>query len=439
MDKRKHVWLVALILAVLVIAPVGCAQPAPTATPPAPTSEPAEQPTATSEPTAVPQPAREPTELTMWVYMSDADLAALNEVLAAWKEKTGDSVTVVNYPYFDLLNKVEVAFPAGEGPDICEIPHTNTGVWSQAGLIASIDEAMPAEERGQYQESALQSLSFEGKLYGVPLIADTCVLMYNKALIPEPPETMEGLIEVGKSLAKNGQYGFLLLDNNMWFGWCFVGGYGGYIFGSGPEGFDPSDLGIANEGAVQGLEYLLTLRNEHKLIPPDLDWNLLTGKFTEGKVGAIVMNANQYPVYKQAGVDVGMAVLPKLPNGEMPRPLLHIHGLAVNAYSQKKQAAAELAVYLGANLPLPLFKAGIGNVPVRLDVLKDPALADNPDALAAAQQVSYSQAIPGIAEMAQVWVPANSAFELAAKGDMAPAQALKEAEEAIRKAIAGQE
>ncbi|MDI7277242.1 MAG: extracellular solute-binding protein [Anaerolineae bacterium] len=439
MDKRMQVLLAVLMLAVLALAPAACAKPAPTATPPPPTPRPAEQPTAAPEPTAVPVPAREPQELTMWVYMTDADLAALNEVLAGWKEETGDTVTVVNYPYFDLLNKVEVAFPAGEGPDVCEIPHTNTGVWSEAGLIAPIDEAMGAEDRASYHESALQGFTFGGRLYGVPLIADTVVLMYNRALIPEPPDTMEELIEVAKGLTQEGQYGFLLLDNNMWFGWLFVGGYGGYIFGAGPAGFDPEDMGVANEGAIQGMEYMLKLRNEHKLIPTDLDWNLLTGKFTEGKVGAIVMNANQYSVYKQAGVDVGMAVLPELPNGEMPQPLLTVHGFAVNAYSQKKQAAAELAAYLGAHLPVPLFKAGVGNVPVRVDVLEDPAFAQDPDAMAAVQQVGYAQPVPGIAEMAQVWVPVNSAFELAAKGDKTPAQALKEAEEAVRTAIAGQE
>jgi arabinogalactan oligomer/maltooligosaccharide transport system substrate-binding protein len=136
-------------------------------------------------------------------------------------------------------------------------------------------------------------------------------------------------------------------------------------------------------------------------------------------------------------VDVGIAVIPRLPNGEMPHPHLTVHGWAVNAYSQKKEAAADLARYLGANLPIPLFKAGAGNVPVRIDAQEDPVIANNPDAMALAQQVGYSHAVPNIPEMAHVWVPANSAFELAATGDMTAAQALKEAEQAIRAALAG--
>jgi arabinogalactan oligomer/maltooligosaccharide transport system substrate-binding protein len=435
--------MLALLTLSLVLA--ACAQPAPTV---APTSQPIAatqapapaEPTAAPKPTATPKPSREPAALTMWVYLTDPELAALNSVLEGWKAKTGDTVTVVNYPYFDMLNKVEVAFPAGEGPDLLEAPHTNTGVWGKAGLIAPFPEGvLSAEERAQYQPSALQAFTFGGKLYGIPQIPDTVVLMYNKALLPEPPKTMDELIEKAKALTKDGTYGFLVLDNNMWFGWPFVGGYGGYIFGATSNGYDAKDIGLASKGAADGLSYLLKLRNEYKLIPADLDWNVLTGKFTEGKVAAIVMNPNQYSVYKQAKVDVGMAVLPKLPNGEMPRPLLNVHGWAINGYSKKQQAAAELAVYLGANLPVPLFKAGAGNIPVRLDAAKDPAIASNADAAAAAQQVGFAQAVPNIPEMAQVWAPADSAFQLAAKGDKTPMQALQEAADAIGKAIASQQ
>lgn len=445
MNKRIRRSLVSLVMLALILASAACAQPAPTA---APTSQPAAatqapapaQPTAAAQPTATPQPARRPATLTMWVYLTDPELAALNSVLEGWKAKTGDTVTVVNYPYFEMLTKVEVAFPAGEGPDLLEAPHTNTGVWGKAGLIAPFPEgALSAAERAQYQPSALQAFTFNGKLYGIPQTADTVVLMYNKKLLPKPPETMEELIERAKALTKDGTYGFLVLDNNMWFGWPFVSGYGAYIFGTTGQGYNPKDIGVATKGAADGLSYLLKLRNEHKLIPADLDWNVLTGKFTEGKVGAIVMNPNQYPVYKQAGVDVGMAVLPKLPNGEMPHPPLNVHGWAINGYSKKQQAAAELAVYLGANLPVPLFKAAVGDIPVRLDAAKDPAIASNADASAAAEQIRFAQPVPNIPEMAQVWAPLNSAFELAAKGAKTPAQALQEAADAISKAIAGQQ
>lgn len=434
MAKQLRIVLIALLVSALVLAAAACGQPATPTTAPEPTIESVEAPTAKpAEPT--PAPAPEPVELTVWAYLADVELEAFEEVVQSWESETGNKVTLVNYPYFELLNKVEIAFPAGEGPDLCEIPHSNTGLWGEAGLIVPFPDDIYSQERSQYQESAIAAFMLEGKLYAIPQIADLVALLYNKALIPEVPETMEGVIEAAKELTKDDTYGLLLLDNNMWFGWPFIGGYGGYIFGQSQAGFDPEDVGLASAGAIEGMEYLLKLRNEHQLIPPDLDWNVLTGKFTEGQCAMIVMNANQAPVYRNAGIDVGIAVLPELPNGKMPAPLLNLHGWAINGFSQKQQAAAELAAYLGAKLPVPLYKAASGNIPVRLDVLQDPAIAGDPDAVAMAQQVGFAQAIPNIPEMAEVWVPTDSAFQLAAKGDMTPAQALQEAAQATIQAI----
>jgi arabinogalactan oligomer/maltooligosaccharide transport system substrate-binding protein len=383
---------------------------------------------------------RSPESLIVWVYMKDTELAALQTVVNAYQSKTGDTVTVINFPYFEMLSKVEIAFPAGEGPDLVEFPHTDAGVWSQAGLIVPFPTgALSDNERSLYQASALDAFTTDGQLYGIPQIADTVVLMYNKALVTKPPETMGELVSMAHQLTRDDIYGFLVLDNNMWFSWCFISGYGGYIFGQQNGAYNPDDIGVFSKDTADGMNYLMTFRNQEGLIPSDLDWNIITGKFTEGKVAMMLMNANQAGIYQAAGVDVGIAVIPRLPNGEMPHPLLNVHGWGLNAYSTKQQAASELAVYLGAHLPVPLFQAGSGNIPVRNDVLTDPIIANNPDATAAVQQVQYAQPVPNIPEMSLVWTPLNNAFDLVASGKKTTAQALLEATQAIRDAIAGQQ
>jgi arabinogalactan oligomer/maltooligosaccharide transport system substrate-binding protein len=441
-SRWYNVLLITLLAFALLVSGCGSkATPTPVPTP-VPTKVPPTAIGATQvPPTAVPtaKPARAPASLKIWVYLSDADLLVFQSVVDQWEAQTGDTVEVVNYPYFELLGKVDVAFPAGEGPDLCEIPHTDVGVWGQAGLIAPLPEGvLSEEEKSQYMQSALDAFFYDGKQYGIPQIADVVVLLYNKALVAKPPETMEELIQMAKGLQTDDIGGFWMLDNNMWYGWCFVSGYGGYIFGKTESGYNVDDLGVFSRGTAQGLDYLFTLRREHKIIPENIDWNLLTGRFTEGKLGMMIQNANQAVIYEGAGVDVGMAVIPKLPNGEMPHPLLSISGWAINGYSKQQQAAGELAVFLGANLAIPLYKSASGNIPVRKDALSDPAIAGNLDIVAAIQEVGFSQPVPNVPEMGLVWTPVNSAFELAAKGDKTSAQALSEAAEVVKAAIAGQ-
>lgn len=394
----------------------------------------------TNQPAATTNSASAPQNLTVWVSMSDAELATMQTVTEDWESQSGNTVEIINIPYFELMSKVETTFPAGEGPDLVEYPHTDVGIWSQAGLIAPYpDSALSESERANYQASALEAFTSEGRLYGIPQIADTVVLMYNKALVTKPPETMEELITMAKQLTRDDIYGFLVLDDNMWFSWGFVSGYGGYIFGKQGDTYDPEDLGIFSKDTANGMDYLMTLRNEHGLIPSDLNWNVITGKFTEGKVAMMLMNANQAGIYQKAGVDVGIAVIPRLPNGEMPHPLENVQGWGLNAYSDKQAAAADLAVFLGANLPVPLFQTSQGNIPVRSDVLSDPIIAGNPDAVAAVKQVEYAQPVPNIPEMSLAWTPLNNAFILVATGQKTTAQALMEAQQALKDAIAGQQ
>lgn len=389
-------------------------------------------------------PACRPQEsenIILWTYLStQQEMETLQNVVDTWAAETGNTVEVIQYPYFEMLGKVETTFPAGEGPDLFEYPHTNVGIWSEAGLIAPLpDNALSEEELANYQISGLNAFTTANTLYGIPQIADTVIMLYNKALVSDPPETMEELVIMAHQLTTDDIYGFLLLDDNVWFSWGFISGYGGYIFGEQEGSYNPNDIGVFSKNTADGMDYLMTLRNEEGLIPTDLDWNVITGKFTEGKVAMMFMNANQASIYEEAGIDVGIAVLPQLPNGEMPHPMINFHGWGINPYSQKQEAAAQLAVYLGANLPVSLFEASNGNIPVRSDVLTDPLIANNPDAIAAVQQVGYGQPVPNISEMSLAWTPLDNAFKLVARGEESTVQALMEASEAIRQAIENQE
>jgi len=430
--------LVLTLLAIigLGIALVGCSQPtpAPTATPlpPEPTSAPV--PTSTTIP---PTPTKEPVLLKVWI-MDRVGTTAMAEVKAAieeWAAETGNKVEITEGNQFEMLNKIPVAIPAGEGPDVFMTLNNYIGGHYAAKLIVPIEEALPEPEKTKYTKGSLDAFTLEGHLLGVPIAADVNALIYNKALVPTPPQTMDDVLAMAKDLQGSGKYALLFPIDNFWFSYPFFSAYGGYIFKWTESGWDPTDVGFYNPGAIEGLTYLRNLVDKEKLMPADVTWDVMNGLFTEGKAAMIITNPMTIPSYKEAGIQIGVARIPQTPNGAYPRPLATYTGFSVSAYSEHPEEAASLVRYLGVNLPLRIYKANPANIPVLSDILSDPSVKADEELAGWLSQLEESDPLPSINEMNFVWGPATSAFQSIVRGSDTPENGLKAAQEAILKAI----
>ncbi|MGQ9492618.1 MAG: sugar ABC transporter substrate-binding protein [Anaerolineae bacterium] len=429
--------LFALIIALVAGTMGGCA-PKPTPTPvPPPTKAPIQPaaPTATSVP---PTPIKPPVKLTVWINdrVGAPGMEATHKVIEEWAKETSNQVEIVDIGYFDMLEKIPVAFPAGEGPDLLMLTNNAAGANYPGGLISPMDEALSSSERTKYTQAALDAFTIDGHLLGVPICADVYALLYNKKLISEPPKTMDELIAKAKELTKGDSYGFLYTVDQFWFSYPFWSGYGGYVFKWTGSGWDTADLGFYNEGAIKGLNFVRDLVQVHNLMPPDVTWDVMNSLFTEGKAAMIITHPNMVSVFKDAGVDVGVARIPALDNGKYPHPFATFTGFSVNAYSQHKEEAIALSAYLGKNLPVVLYQANPGNIPVYEDALKDPSLVQDAELSAWMSQLEESDPLPSINEMNMVWLPAITAFQTVVHGQATAEEALKAAQDQIAQAIA---
>ncbi len=70
------------------------------------------------------------------------------------------------------------------------------------------------------------------------------------------PETMDELYQFSKEFTKGDQYGFLALWDNFYFAHGVIAGMGGYVFKNNNGALDRNDIGLNNEGAVKGTEYI---------------------------------------------------------------------------------------------------------------------------------------------------------------------------------------
>ncbi|MFN3305156.1 MAG: extracellular solute-binding protein, partial [Roseateles sp.] len=186
--------------------------------------------------------------LLVWIN-GDKAYNGLQAVGNAFQKVSGVKV-VVEHPV-DPTDKFQQAAGAGKGPDIFCWPHDRVGEWAKAGLLTPLRPS--ARLKAEVEEQAWAALSYRGRIWGYPLAIETTGLIYNKALVPKPPETWDEVIALDKKLQASGKHAVLWDYNKSFFSWPILAGAGGVIFGRDAQGdFDPGKVDVNNDGALAG-------------------------------------------------------------------------------------------------------------------------------------------------------------------------------------------
>ncbi len=173
--------------------------------------------------------------------------------------------------------------------------------------------------------------------------------MYNKEHLDEAPETFEELYEFSKEFNDGEKYGFLALWDNYYFAHGILATYDGYVFKDNGGTLDSSDIGLNNEGAVEGAEYIQKWYEEG-LFPEGIigesGGSTLTGLFEDGRVASKMDGPWSVQGMKDAGIDFGAAPMPKLPNGEYAQTFVGVKSWNVSNHSENKEWATKLITFL---------------------------------------------------------------------------------------------
>ena len=379
--------------------------------------------------------ANKPEKLVVW---EDTDKGiALEPAIASFEEEYGIKVEFKELGMADeIREQIRLDGPAGTGPDVITLPHDQIGQAAVEGLISPIEVDQSVVDT--FTESSIQAENFDGKLYGLPKATETPVFIYNKDLMDKAPESMDEVYDFAKDYTKDKQYGFLALWDNFYFANAVLAGYGGYVFDRTDEGLNPQDLGLNNEGAVEGTEYIQKWYKEG-LFPKGLigenGGSTMDGLFNEGKAASVMNGPWSFQGYKDAGIDIGVAPMPKLPNGENFKTFIGVKGWHVSNFSENKEWATKLVEWITNEENAKIRYEKTAEIPPVKSLIEDPVIADNEGASAVALQSQYGVPMPNIPEMAEVWEPAASALQLVATNKQEPKAALDEATKTIKSQI----
>ncbi|MBO9128678.1 extracellular solute-binding protein [Bacillus sp. 165] len=370
---------------------------------------------------------------TLLVWEDKDKSAGLEDAVKSFEEKYDVKVTVKEMQMTDQVKQLRLDGPAGTGPDVITLPHDQIGGAVTEGLLAEVkvDDSV----LDKFTDSSVAAERFDGKLYGLPKATETPVFIYNKKLMPKAPETMDELYTFSKDFTKNGNYGFLALWDNFYFAHGPIAGMGGYVFGEKDGMLNPDDIGLNNDGAVKGAEYIQKWYKEGlfpKGIIGENGGSAMDGLFNEGKAAAVMNGPWAFDGIQKAGIDFGVAPMPTLPNGEHVKTFMGVKGWHVSSFSKNQELATKFIDWITNEENAKVRFEKTQEIPPVKSLIEDPIIADNEGAKAVAIQSQYAVPMPNIPEMGEVWTPAASALQLIATGKQDVKAALDEAVKQIK-------
>lgn len=374
------------------------------------------------------------TTLTIWT--DNLRYEPINEAGQDFAEEYGIEVEVVEVPFGDMRQKMSNAAPAGEGPDILVGAHDWTGELAQNGLIQEI--SLRQELRDKLVDVSLEGFTYNGELWALPYAIESIAIIYNKELVDTPPETWDDVMEHSRNRVEggDGRYGFVYPGAaDTYHTFPFISAFGGYIFAyEEGEGFNPEDIGLATDGAVEGLEILDTMY-EDGLLPSGLDYNTAESLFLGGDASMFMTGPWAIGNVEDANIDYGVVPLPDM-DGNTPQPFVGAQGFFVSAFTENRVLANE---FLKQNVATQEVMTQIyenGNRPPAYIPALEEITADDPDTRAFADAARSGIPMPNIPEMGSVWDQTNSKLQLIAQQEQEPMAAMEDAVEGIEQALA---
>jgi len=146
-------------------------------------------------------------KLTGWSYEVDT----VNENLDYFSEQTGiKTEDYFNFPSNEYHDKQVTSFIGGTEFDVIYTRDSYLAEWASAGWIEPINDFNGFDEiMKDIPKGAIELMSYQGKVYGLPYYAGRRVMAYNMKQIKEagfsaPPETWEELVNQAEVIKEKG-------------------------------------------------------------------------------------------------------------------------------------------------------------------------------------------------------------------------------------------
>ena len=340
-----------------------------------------------------------PVKLVVWAEEKVA--TALDPLVGAYEAAAGVDIEVVVYDFGAIRTDVQTAGPAGEGPDVFLGAHDWVGELAANGVVAPLDLGSVASD---LFEVGVTAFSYGGEVYGFPYATEAIAMFYNADLVDSVPATWEE----AKTACDTAGTEFCVgtPSNDAYHNHPFIASAGGYVFAS-TGGFDASDVGLDNAGAIASAEYLDGLVKNGTVY--SADYGGAMSNFQEGR--ALFWMTGPWARGDASAVNYGVGLIPQF-DGNAATPFVGVRGAMVSSFSNNQVLAQSFILDFFATIEV---QQAMYESDPRLPATKSLfAVVEAADPIAASFAASASNGIPmpNIPEMGSVWGPMADALNV---------------------------
>ncbi len=321
--------------------------------------------------------------ITFWYTEGKTEEPAILKLVSDFNASHPKIKVTAQYVDFNSAHdKFATAAKAGSGaPDVIRTDIAWTSEFAKNGYLLDLTGKVDGGT-SDFLPAPLAYNQYNGKLYGLPEVTDFLVLYYNKALVPNPPKTLDDLRAAAKEQTNKGkgQYGFATQGGSYFVTpWLFADG-GGLVSDDGKTIF------VNNANSVSGFQRLLDLNKDGSLLPIDFKngYSNADEGFKSGKV-AMIFNGPWQASDLVTGsaftganaANFGVAAIPTGSAGDAPRSPTGGQNYSVYAGSSTPDAAVAFLNYLDSAQSQIAVATANGTLPTRQAAYADAGVTSN--------------------------------------------------------------
>jgi multiple sugar transport system substrate-binding protein len=372
--------------------------------------------------------------------------SAYAPLLADFTRATGIGVIQTIVPYNQRLDKINTAVLGGGDFDVLQMDTVWTAQFAAAGWVDDLTARITDVIKNDVPASALQAVTYHGRLYGMPLFNSAKHLFYNEKLLRDagirhPPATLDEFVAQAQATTKPGQWG------SIW-SWkqseALVCDWLAIMFThSGAQLIDDHGRAVFNTmGGTKALQWMVDLLYRHKAVDPaslestedDVRRALQTGAYALTYNWEGVLPEANNPTHSRAAPHIRVGLLP----GGLEVKSASVNGSegwALLAHSRRKEVAWKLLDYMAS--PTWQKKAMLitGHYPILSSLYVDPELQRTiQDFHVYGEQFKYLVTRPQTVNYAQVSDVMQKYLHRALLRHLEPQEAMDAAVDEVRKA-----